>query len=165
VTRKNPFDEQRNPRNARVKTPASGSWLKNPSREALAARLSQGLFRNALKVHPESSSPAIKAVITAVTGASVGRESCFCNATRNPVFFSRAATSRQAFSVPVRGMARKGGNQKFTPDGCPPPPSRSPCQDIKVIPPKTNLSPAIFLPPLSGKNSGRPPSGAKHTTR
>ena len=136
--------------------PAPESWLKAASREpGPAARLSHGLFRNAPKDHPESSSPATKAVITAVTEACV-RESRSPTDTRNPAFFRRCSTSRQAFSVPTRGMAR-GGRQKFTPSGRPPPPSSSPCRETKVIPPKTSRSSS----PLSGMNSESSPLGCK----
>ena len=153
-----PAEEQSIPSNARVKKPASGSWLKTASREARAVRSRHGLLRNAPRVHPESSRPAVKVVSTAVMEACMG-ESRFCTSTRSPAFFRSCFTSPQAFSVPLSGMAR-GDSQKFTPSGRPPPPPKSPCQAMKVTPPKTSRS---LLPP-SGKNSGRPPSGAKQTT-
>ena len=141
-----------------VKMPAPESWLKTASREPQAARLSHGLFRNAPKDHPESSSPATKASHHRGHRSQRFVEILLFHRQPGTPLFSGAAPPRgRLFLSPMRGMPSRGGSQKFTPSGRPLLPSRSPCQEIKVIPPKTSRS----SPSLSGKNSGRPPLGSK----
>src|SRR5665648_192775 len=133
-------------------------WLNTASRHADADNFSQGLMRKALSDQPASSRPATNAVITAVTEACMSDPGCSM-ITPKPAFFRRLATSRQVSFLPVSGMP-SGERKKLMPPGCPPPAWGPPCQAMNVVPPKITRSSAP-----SGKNSGRPPSGAKQTTR